>query len=102
MIRSSSEAICETIGYRNHEPTLWQPKYFNIEMFLRFNLGPIYLMENFVTEILAHDTSKIYIRKKGEVNRSGTKNLNKSATMGSYEENPEKYLVFQALFGNNN
>ena len=59
-------------------------------------------MENFVNKILAHDISKIYIRKEDEVNRTVTKNLNKSATMGSYEKNPEKYLVFQALFGNNN
>ena len=80
-----------------------EPKYFIIEMFLRVNLGPMRLMENFVTDILAHDTSKNYIRLLyDDVNRTVTKNLNKSATMGSYEENTEKkYLVFQALFGNN-
>ena len=28
-----------------------EPKYFIIEMFLRVNLGPMRLMENFVTDI---------------------------------------------------
>ena len=55
-------------------------------------------MENFVTEILAHDTCKNYIRKEDEVNRSVTRNLNKSATMGSYEENTEKKISLSKLF----
>ena len=102
MIRSSSEAICETVGsiMNQHcgKNRHLEPKYFNIEMFLRVNLGPMHLMENFVTDILAHDTSKNYIREEDNVNRTVTKNLNKSSTMGSYEENTEKKSRFPISF----
>ena len=46
MIRSTSEAICETVGSmmaqhgaKNHN---LQPKNFNIEMYLRFNLPTLH------------------------------------------------------------
>ena len=46
MIRSTSEAICETVGSmmaqhgaKNHS---LQPKNFNIEMYLRFNLPTLH------------------------------------------------------------
>ena len=41
-----------------------QPENFNIEMNLKFNLGPLHLLDNFVKEILASDSTKSYLRKK--------------------------------------
>ena len=60
MIRSTSEAICETVGSmmgtgknRNLEP-----EYFSMEMVLRFNLGPLHLLDSLIDEILSNDPNK--------------------------------------------
>ena len=54
MIRLTSEAICETIGsmmgsHGNNK--ILQPKYFNIEMVLRFNLG-LHFLDSLIEDIL--------------------------------------------------
>ena len=33
-------------------------------MYLKFNLGPLHLLDNFIKEILASDCSQSYLRKK--------------------------------------
>ena len=33
---------------------------FNIEKYLKFNLGPLHLLDNFVKEILASDSTKFF------------------------------------------
>lgn len=54
-VRSTSEAICETIGsvMNNHsgKGRYLRPVNFNKEIFLEFNLGPTYLSENLVKEV---------------------------------------------------
>ena len=40
------------------EVLIVQEENFNIEMNLKFNLGPLYLLDNFVKEILVSDSSK--------------------------------------------
>ena len=55
---------------------------FNIEMYLKFNLGPLHLLDNFVKEILASDYTKSYLRKEQyKISRLVTNDLNKSAAM---------------------
>ena len=54
-VRSSSEAICETVGsiMNNHcgKGRHLRPVNFNKEIFLEFNLGPTYLTENLVRSV---------------------------------------------------
>ena len=55
MIRVMSEAICETSGSMINQHCgknrFLQPENFNIKMNLKFNLGPLHLLDNFVKEI---------------------------------------------------
>ena len=66
MIRSTSEAICETVGSmmahhgaKNHS---LQPKNFNIEIYLRFNFPTLQHSDGLVNEVLAFDKKKTYKR----------------------------------------
>ena len=54
MIRLTSEAICETIGSMmgSHGINkILQPKYFNMETVLRFNLGLLHFLDSLIEEI---------------------------------------------------
>ena len=52
MIRSCSEAICETVGsIMNHlagKNSHLDPRYFSMEIYLRFNFGPMHLMKDLI------------------------------------------------------
>ena len=68
MIRSTSEAICETVGSmmaqhgaKNHS---LQPKNFNIEMYLRFNLPTLHHSDGLVNEVLAFDKKDLQKGRK--------------------------------------
>ena len=55
MICLTSEAICEIIGsmmgsHGNNK--ILQPKYFNMETVLRFNLGLLYFLDSLIEDIL--------------------------------------------------
>ena len=64
-------------------------------MYLKFNLGPLHLLDNFVKEILASDSTKSYLRKeRAKISRLVTNDLNKSAAMETIEKRIEKSLVF--------
>ena len=78
-----------------------QPENFNIEMYLKFNLGPLHLLDNFVKEILASDSSQSYLRKEqAKKRRLVTNDLNKSAAMRTIEKRIEKKSrVFRHRFG---
>ena len=91
MIRVTSEAICETAGSMMNQHCgknrFLQPENFNIEMYLKFNLGPLHLLDNFVKEILASDSTKSYLRKEqAKISRLVTNDLNKSAAMETIEK----------------
>ena len=68
MIRSTSEAICEMVGSIMNQHAgkncHLEPEYFSMELVLRFSLGPIHLLDDFVDEILSSDTGKTYLRKE--------------------------------------
>ena len=76
-----------------------QPENFNIEMYLKFNLGPLHLLDNFVKEILASDSSQSYLRKEqAKKRRLVTNDLNKSAAMETIEKRIEKKSRFPISF----
>ena len=103
MIRVTSEAICETAGSMMNQHCgknrFLQPENFNIEMYLKFNLGPLHLLDNFVKEILASDYTKSYLRKEQyKISRLVTNDLNKSAAMETIKKRIEKKYLFPILF----
>ena len=104
MIRSCSEAICETIGsimnQHGGKNRYLQPKYFNIEMFLRVNLGPMHLLKDFVNDVFVSDP-KDYIRKENRISKITSKDLNKSSTITNFDKsNTPVLLNKQLLIGN--
>ena len=71
----------------------------NIEMYLKFNLGPLHLINSFVKEILASDSTKSYLRKEqAKISRLVTNDLNKSAAMETIEKRIENKSRFPTLF----
>ena len=76
-----------------------QPENFHIERNLKFNLGPLHLLENFVKEILASDSSQSYLRKEeAKTRRLVTNDLNKSAAMKTIEKRIENKSRFPTSF----
>ena len=57
---------------------------------LRFNLGPLHLLDGFIDEILALETTKSYLRKEIKFGRVVTNDLNKSAVVGSFQKKNEE------------
>ena len=59
MVRSTSEAKCETVGSMILQHTgknrHLEPENFNKELFLRVNLGPMHILKGLVNEVLAKD-----------------------------------------------
>ena len=102
MIRSTSEAICETVGSMMNQHggknRHLEPQYFNMEMVLRFNLGPLHLMDNLIDEVLKIDPGKSYIRKETNISQIVSKDINKSAAIATFEKNDEKKSRFPFSF----
>ena len=61
MITSCSEAICETVGSIMNQHAgknrHLEPRYFSMEIYLRFNLGPLHLMKALIKEVLSDKNS---------------------------------------------
>ena len=102
MIRSSSEAICETVGSimgqhcgKNRYLT---PENFSKELVLRFNLGPLHLLNGLIDEVLALGTTKSYLRQAIYIGKTVTKDLKKSATIGSFQKKNETKSRFPLSF----
>mgnify|MGYP001479848602 CR=1 FL=1 len=84
MIRSTSKAIFYMAQNRN-----LQPKNFNIEMYLRFNLGPLHHSDGLIKEILAFDSKKTYIMTGTIASRMASKEVGKSSAISTFEEKDE-------------
>ena len=68
-------------------------------MYLKFNLGPLHLLDKFVKEILASDSSQSYLRKEqAKKRRLVTNDLNESATMETIEKRIEIKSRFPTSF----
>ena len=74
-----------------------KPENFSKEIVLRFNLGPQHLLDSFIDEILALDTTKSYLRKQIKVGRIVTQNLNKSAAISSFQKKNKDKSRFSNL-----
>ena len=67
--------------------------------YLKFNLGPLHILNNFVKEILASDSAKSCVRKEqAKISRLVTNDLNKSAAKEIIEKRIEKMSYFQTFF----
>jgi len=103
MIRVTSEAICETAGSMMNQHCVknrfLQPENFNIEMYLKFNLGPLHLLDDFVKEILASDSSQSYLRKEQAKKRRLVTNDLNVLLWKPLKKGLKKSLVFQHHFG---
>ena len=60
-----------------------------MEMFLRFNLGPLHKLEGLVAEVLAFDSSKRFFRKETRMSKLISKDVNKSASIATFEKKDE-------------
>ena len=67
-------------------------------MYLRFDLGPIHLLDGLIDEIMHSDSSKSYIRKENKLSRVVSKNVNKSAAIHIFEKKSEEKLCFLISF----
>ena len=79
-------------GGKNH---YLQPKYFNIEMFLRVNLGPMHLLKDFVNDVFVSDP-KDYVRKENRISKITSQDINKSSA--TFQKNNEKKSRFPNSF----
>ena len=95
MIRSTSEAICETVGSMMNQHSgrnrHLDPTYFSMEMVLRFNLGPLHLLDTLIDDILT--TKPVdFVRKETRENRISSGDVNTSAAVNTFREKREKKI----------
>ena len=104
MIRSSSEAMCETVGsiMGQHcaKGLYLDPENFSKELALNFNLGPLKDLVGLIDEVLALDSAKSYLRKQVTIRRTITGDLNKSAALATFQKKSLKSHISQHPFGN--
>ena len=67
------------------------PENFSNEIVLRFNLGPMHLLEGLIGEVLALESTKCYLRKQGIV---VTDDTNKSAAQKKNEQKSRFPVTF--------
>ena len=68
------------------------------ELVLRFNLGPLHLLNGLIDEVLALGTTKSYLRQAIYIGKTVTKDLKKSATIGSFQKKNETKSRFPLSF----
>ena len=57
----------------------------------------MHLLDGLVGEVLALNTTKSYLREAVSIGRTVTKDLNKSASIGSFQDRNEKKISFPTL-----
>ena len=68
-------------------------------MYLKFNLGPLHLLDNFVKEILASDSTIAYLRKEQDkISQLVINDLSKSAAMEIIKKRLEKKSCLPTSF----
>ena len=101
MIRSFSEAVCETVGsvmnQHSGKNRHLQPHYFSIEMYLRWNLGPLHFLKKLIEDVYNRE-KKLYIRKTTRIDMIVTKDLSKSAAVSSFHKRAEEKSNLPASF----
>ena len=104
MIRSMSEAMAETVGSMMNQHCgkgrHLQPVFFSMELVLRFNLGPMHLMDNLIKEVLAceYQQNKEYVRKTTRVEKLVTKDIKLSAAINTFRNKAQEDSRFPSKF----
>ena len=95
MIRSTSEAICETLGSmivklgaKNHN---LQPK--------NFNLASLHQSDGLINEVLEH-SNYFYLRAEKQVSKLSSNDVTKSNSIATFERKDEKRLHIPESFWN--
>ena len=101
MIRSMSEAMCETVGsimnQHSGKNRYLDPAYFSMELVLRVNLGPLHLLDSLIEEVL--DKEKIdFIRSEDRENRVSSGDLKISAAVHTFQKIAEEKSRFPPSF----
>ena len=101
MIRSTSEAMCETVGSMMNQHggknRHLEPNYFSMEMVMRVNLGPLHHLDGFIQKVYDFE-KKDYIRGEKRVNQTSSKDLSKSAALDSFQKRNEQKSRYPSLF----
>ena len=95
MIRVTSEAVCETLGSMMNQHggknRHLSPSYFSMELVLRYNLGPLHLLNPFIDEILESFGEKFsFIRDESDPEKCSSGDLKVSAAVNTFREQEEK------------
>ena len=103
MIRSTSEAQCESIGsiMNQHcgKNRHLEPEYFSMELVLRVNLGPLNVLKGLINEVLASDPGRSYLRKEGRISQlTASNDVHKSAAIASFQTINENKSRFHKSF----
>lgn len=102
MIRSTSEAMCETVGsiMKQHcsKNRHLEPEFFSMEMVMRVNLGPLHLLGDFIEDVLSNNSNKSYLRKETRISQIASKDMNKSAALTTFQSDNEKKSRFPTFF----
>jgi hypothetical protein len=92
-ICSMSEAICETVGSmmvtHGGKGRYLQPVNFSVEMYLRFNLGPLHLLNGLCKKIV-RDRQKECIRKSEKSKRLDRLISRNSAAVANFRKKQEE------------
>ena len=101
MIRSMSEAMAETVGsmMNSHcgKGRHLQPVNFSMELVLRFNLGPLHLMDKLIEEVLKSQ-NKEYVRRVQRKDKLIMRDVNVSAAVKTFRQQSEQYSRFPTEF----
>ena len=102
MIHSTTEAVCETtesiMKQHSGRGCHLQPFYFSMEICLRWNLGPLHFLKDFIEEIYNRE-KKTYIRSTTRADKLVTRDITKSVAVANYQKNGKKNLIYQLRFG---
>ena len=96
-IRSSAIILEILLGKNRYV----QPKYLNIEIFLRVNLGQMHLLKDFVNDVfdkLFVSDPKDYLRKENSFSKITSQDINKSSA--AFKKIMKRNHAFQTQFGN--
>ena len=110
MLQGTSEASCESVGSimgihggRNRH---LKPENFSKEIVLRYNLGPMHLLDNsksnvnFVQDVY-NRYQKEFIRKTTRIDKIVTKDFSKSSAVATFEKKGEAKSHFPKSFWEN-
>ena len=107
MIRGTSEAACETVGSimnihsgRNRH---LKPENFSKELVLRYNLGPLHVLDDndFIEDIYSRE-KKEYMFKTLRADLLKTKTLTKGTAVDTFQKKEEKKSHFPLSFWKKN